>query len=337
MSTGSPPLDNTYNSDHYRNHESNYFRDDLEERQMQTSDTPRVLVLGATGRTGAAVVRTLEETSGQAIPVRASRDRGTVERWLEEGKEAVRIDLDDADTFPAALEGIDRIFLMAGYTSSMNHQAKTLVDAAEDAGVSFLVHLGVFSDGRSTDPHFTWHELVERYIAGSKLAWANVHPHVFMENLLTINRLRDGQLVWPMGDKQVGWIANDDIAAVAAKILAEGPKTHAGNDYYLSTDLLNGAQVAEVLTAALGRKIPAQVLTPNDLLRMIEAGLDVAPANMDAAYAASTLIWARQTYEGRMDYSAVTTSTVQDLLGREPINLASWATAHRQELLSQLP
>jgi NAD(P)H dehydrogenase (quinone) len=303
---------------------------------MQNANTPRVLVLGATGRTGAAVVKTLEATPGQAVPVRASRSETTVEQWIKEGKEAVRIDLDDPDTFPAALEGIDRVFLMTGYTSAMNHQTKTLVDAAEDAGVSFVVHLGVFSDKRSTDPHFAWHELVERYIAGSKLAWANVHPHVFMENLLGINRLRDGRLVWPMGDKQVGWIANDDIAAVVAKVLAEGPDRHAGKDYYLSTDLLNGAQVAEVLTAALGREIPAQVLTPDDLLRMIEAGLGVAPANMDAAYAASTLIWARQTFEGRMDYSALTTSTVQDLLGREPIHLAAWATAHRRELLDQL-
>jgi uncharacterized protein YbjT (DUF2867 family) len=304
---------------------------------MPNTDTPRVLVLGATGRIGSVVFETLEATPGQAVPVRASRDSATVEQWIKEGKEGVRIDLDDADTFPGALEGVDRMFLMTGYTSSMNHQTKTLVDAAEDAGVGFVVHLGVFSDGRSTDPHFAWHELVERYIAGSELAWANVHPHVFMENLLGINRLREGQLVWPMGDKQVGWIAGGDIAAVAAKVLAEGPDTHAGKDYYLSTDLLNGAQVAEVLTAALGREIPAQVLTPDDLLRMIEAGVSVAPAGMDAAYAASTLIWARQTYEGRMDYSAVTTSTVQDLLGREPIHLASWATAHRQELLDQLP
>ncbi|MET8331674.1 NmrA family NAD(P)-binding protein [Streptomyces sp. NPDC005181] len=303
---------------------------------MRNTDIPRVLVLGATGRTGAAVVKTLEATPGQAVPVRASRSKATVEQWIKEGKEAVRIDLDDPDTFPGALEGIDRVFLMTGYTSAMNHQTKTLVDAAEDADVSFVVHLGVFSDKRSTDPHFAWHELVERYIAGSKLAWTNVHPHVFMENLLGINRLRDGQMVWPMGDKQVGWVANDDIAVVVAKVLAEGPETHAGKDYYLSADLLNGAEVAEVLAAALGREIPALVLTPDDLQRMIDAGLDTAPANMDAAYAASTLIWAQQTYEGRFDYSAVTTSTVQDLLGREPIHLGSWATAHRQDLLDQL-
>lgn len=308
-----------------------------EERRMRNTGTLRVLVLGATGFTGSAVAMALEAMPGRAVTVRASRDRATVKQWLKEGREAVQIDLDDPDTFPAALKGIDRVFLMTGYTSAMNHQTKTLVDAAEDAGVSFLVHLGVFSDGRSTDPHFAWHELVERYIVGSKLAWANVHPHVFMENLLTINRLRDGQMVWPMGDKQVGWIANDDIAAVAAKVLAEGPGMHAGKDYFLSTDLLNGAQVAEVLTAVLGQKIPAHVLTPADLLHMIEAGEDITPATMDAAYAASTLTWVRQTYEGRMRYSAVTTSTVQDLLGREPIHLSSWASAHRQELLNQLP
>jgi uncharacterized protein YbjT (DUF2867 family) len=304
---------------------------------MQNTDTLRVLVLGATGRTGSAVAKALETIPGRAVAVRASRDRASVERWLKEGKEAVHIDLDDPDTFPGALGGIDRVFLMAGYTSAMNYQTKTLVDAAEDAGVSFLVHLGVFSDGRSTDPHFTWHELVERYISGSKLAWANLHPHVFMENLLTINRLRDGQMVWPMGDKRVGWIANDDVAAVAAKVLAEGPEAHAGKDYFLSTDLLNGTQVAEVLRVALGREILTQVLTPDDLLRMVEAGVSVAPSNMDAAYAASTLTWVRQTYEGRMDYSAVTTSTARDLLGREPIHFSSWASAHREELLAQFP
>ncbi|HTF51803.1 MAG TPA: NmrA family NAD(P)-binding protein [Pseudonocardia sp.] len=309
----------------------------VEEKPMWSTNTPRVLVLGATGRTGATVVQELEAIPGRVVPVRASRGRATVERWLQEGKEAVQIDLDDPDSFAAALEGIDRVFLMSGYTSSMNHQTKTLVDAAEDAGVSFLVHLGVFGNGRSTDPHFAWHELVERYIAGSKLAWANVHPHVFMENLLTINRLREGQMVWPMGDKQVGWIASDDIAAVAATVLVEGPETHAGKDYWLSTDVLNGAQVAEILSTALGRKIPALILTPDDMQRMVEAGESIAPSSMDAAYAASTLIWARQTYEGRMGYSAVTTSTVQDLVGREPTHLGSWATAHRQELLDQLP
>ena len=79
--------------------------------------------------------------------------------WKDEGKAAVRIDLDDPLSFPAALAGVDRLFLMTGYTIHMVHQMKTITEAAVDAGVSFIVHLGVFGNGRSTDPRFAWHEL----------------------------------------------------------------------------------------------------------------------------------------------------------------------------------
>jgi len=42
-----------------------------------------------------------------------------------------------------------------------------------------------------------------------------------------------------MGDKRVGWIAGDDLAAVSALVLAEGPEKHAGKQYWLSTEVLN--------------------------------------------------------------------------------------------------
>ena len=298
--------------------------------------TPRVLVIGSSGRTGAAAAAALDAASERVTPVRASRNPETVALWLKQGKQAIYLDLDDPDTFPAALEGIDRVFLMAGYTAAMTEQAKTMVDAAEDAGVSFIVHLGVFGDGRSTDAHFAWHEMVERYIKGSTLAWANVHPHVFMENLLTVNRLQHGSFAWAAGDRPVGWVAGDDIAAVAAKVLTEGPDIHAGKDYFLSTDLLDANAVAAAISRALEREIPALILTPDDLRNLVEAGQVELPSYYDAAYAASALNWLQQTYDGRMDYSAVTTNTVRELLGREPIHLTDWALAHRHELLDQL-
>jgi uncharacterized protein YbjT (DUF2867 family) len=298
--------------------------------------TPRVLVIGSSGRTGAAVAAALDGTSESVTAVRASRNPETVALWVEQGKQAVYLDLDDPDTFPPALAGIGRVFLMAGYTAAMTEQAKTMVDAAEDAGVSFIVHLGVFGNGRSTDAHFAWHEMVERYIKGSTLAWANVHPHVFMENLLTVNRLQHGSFAWAAGDRPVGWVAGDDIAAVAAKVLIEGPDVHAGKDYYLSTDLLSANAVAAALSRVLEREIPALILTPDDMRNLVETGQVAAPSFYDAAYAASALNWLQQTYDGRMDYSAVTTTTVRDLLGREPIHLTDWALAHQRELLDQL-
>ena len=298
--------------------------------------SPRVLVIGSSGRIGAGVAAALGDASERVTAVRASRNPETVALWQKQGKQAVSLDLDDPDTFPPALEGIDRVFLMAGYTAAMTEQAKTMVDAAEDAGVSFVVHLGVFGNGRSTDAHFAWHEMVERYIKGSTLAWANVHPHVFMENLLTVNRLQHGAFAWAAGDRPVGWVAGDDIAAVAAKVLIEGPDVHAGKDYFLSTDLLNADAVAAALSRVLEREIPALILTPDDMRNLVEAGQVAAPSFYDAAYAASALNWLQQTYDGRMNYSAVTTTTVRDLLGREPIHLTDWALAHRHELLDQL-
>jgi len=118
-----------------------------------------------------------------------------------------------------------------------------------------------------------WHELVERYIKGSTLQWANLHPHVFMENLLTVNRLQGGAFVWAAGDRPVGWVAGDDVAAVAAKVLAQGPAVHAGHDYYMSTDLLNANDVAAALSTALDRTIPAVILRPQDLVALIDIAI----------------------------------------------------------------
>src|ERR1700730_1558056 len=103
------------------------------------NEPPRVLVTGASGKVGGAVARALDDTHGEVIAVRASRSRKTVEKWEQQGMRAVYLDLDDPETFPAALEGIDRVFLSAGYTSAMNEQGKTLVDAGEGAGGNVMV------------------------------------------------------------------------------------------------------------------------------------------------------------------------------------------------------
>src|SRR5690348_2947439 len=119
---------------------------------------PRILILGSTGRTGKAVIGELMRRSDSVQIVYSSRNRAQIDAWRREGKDAVFLDLNNARTFAAALTGIDRLFLATGYTVEMVHQSKTIVDAATDAGLQFIVHLGIFGNGRTTNPHFTWHE-----------------------------------------------------------------------------------------------------------------------------------------------------------------------------------
>jgi NAD(P)H dehydrogenase (quinone) len=299
---------------------------------QSTSKKPRILILGSTGRTGKAVIAELERRSDSVVY--SSRNRAQVDVWRQEGKDAVFLDLNDARTFPDALTGIDRLFLATGYTVEMVHQSKTIVDTAADAGLQFIVHLGIFGNGRATDPHFAWHEMVERYIEGSGVAWSHIHPHFFMDNLLTSVPVVNGRFYWFMGDKRVGWIAADDLAAVSAQVLAEGPQKHASKQYWLSTEVMNGVEAAAEIAEGLGQPVESVVLTPDDLVAQITSGAMQMPSYVEANYGTSMLEWVRQTYDGRMDFAATTTTTVEDLTGRKPLTLREWVVRYRDSVFA---
>jgi hypothetical protein len=103
----------------------------------------------------------------------------------------------------------------------------------------------------------------------------------------------------------------------------------------MSTDVLSGGQIADVLAKALGRPITAQLITPTDLARLAQTGQASLPSFMDPAYADGVFQGLVQTHDGRMDHSAVTTTTIEDLLGRPPVHLEEWATLNREALLGR--
>src|SRR5258707_14130139 len=107
--------------------------------------------------------------------------------------------------------------------------------------------------------------MVERYIEGSGVAWTPLHPHFFMDNLLAAAPVVDGKLYWFMGQQAVGWVAPEDVAAVGAKVLADGPERHGGDQYWLSTDFLNGTQAAPEISKRRALSLRANVLNPHDL------------------------------------------------------------------------
>ena len=77
------------------------------------------------------------------------------------------------------------------------------------------------------------------------------------------------------------------------------------------------------IAQALGQKVECVVMTPDDLAALIASGALQPPPNIEANYAASMLEWARQTYDGRMDFAAVTTPTVEDLSGSQTLDPAN--------------
>ena len=74
----------------------------------------------------------------------------------------------------------------------------------------------------------------------------------------------------------------------------------------------------------------------DDLSRLMTdaAGLADGARREAQTFAKSQLERVHQSFDGRMDYSVVATSTVQDLLGRPALTLREWAPRHREALLA---
>jgi NAD(P)H dehydrogenase (quinone) len=96
------------------------------------SKKPTVLILGSTGQIDKLVVKHLEQNNDVQLRL-CSRREAAVEDFRKQGKEAVKLDLDDPSTIALALAGVDRAFLLTGYNVAMLTQSKTFVDAAKKA------------------------------------------------------------------------------------------------------------------------------------------------------------------------------------------------------------
>lgn len=282
---------------------------------------PVVLVIGTTGQVGTRILKEFDRDPGDVHVRYAARKPEQVDQLRAEGRDAVRLDLDDPSTFAHGLHGVDRVYLLTGYTVAMLTQSKTLVDAAVKAGVTHIVHQGVFANWDVTDPHFVWHQLIERYIEGSGLQWTHLHPNVFLDGLAAEISASGGSFSVYWGDRRVGWIAAQDIAAVATTVLRQGPARHGGKEYWLSTEVASGPEAAAIFSEALGREVQCSVHGPEEFLASITSrGLTV-----ECWYAEAGVEFTRQVIDGRMGYIGTVRDDVEFVTGRPSTSLRAWA------------
>jgi len=297
---------------------------------MTTNHSPLIFLMGVTGQTGRHILEDFDKNPGNArirIGVRKQED---LERLRSEGRDAVLFDLDDPRTLGPALCGVDRLNILTGYTIAMTHQTKWLVDAAKKAGVKHIVNQGVFANADCTDSKFSWFALVECYIEASGIAWTHLHPNMFMDGMLNVSPPTGGSFPVYWGEQRVGYIAIEDIAAVTAKVLRDGPEQHASKNYYLSTEAMNGPELAAILSEVLGRPITCDVRHPSDMEAKIKAG----GLKVEDWYARSSVEFCTQLADGRLGYFGTVRDDMPYLLGRPGKSFREWATAHRAELIA---
>jgi uncharacterized protein YbjT (DUF2867 family) len=209
---------------------------------------PRVLVLGATGKTGSRVVSTLRN---RAISVRAAARSGA----------DIVFDWSDRDSYAPAVESIDRVYLMAPVLrTDFAADVSAFLDAAEAAGVEHVTFLSAYGMEHAPD-HVATRAVELDLIGRSRLHHTILRPAWFMQNFSeTFLRPMNGAIVVPTGDGAEAFIDVEDIAAVAANALAD-PTAHSGAAYSLTgPQALTVADAAAIISRATARPLVHQDL-----------------------------------------------------------------------------
>jgi NAD(P)H dehydrogenase (quinone) len=293
---------------------------------MTIKKNPKILITGATGQVGSKTVDFLLQEKDIEI-VAAIRSPEKAAAFTAKSIATVILDFDDESTHLPALKGIDRVFVITGYTVDMLRQSKALLDNAKKAGVQHVVHLGACGRDDTTVAHWAWHQFVERYIEWSGFSFTHLRPETFMQNVLSYGgekTIKNGVIHAFVQDARLSWVDVDDVAQVAALALAN-PELHGGQTYRLGYDALSFGQLAELMTAIVGQPFRYEPLAPEVFLgAMRSAGAEMAYMNCVydhwKRYAAGTIPGADDTFDN-----------FPVLTGKQPTRWAEFIQRHKVE------
>jgi uncharacterized protein YbjT (DUF2867 family) len=280
-----------------------------------------ILVTGATGNAGGAVVRAL---LGAGERVRGLVRGGADRSRLPAGVEVVTGDLDEPGTLRAPLRDVRAVFMLGGHRGIPGALAEM-----RKAGVERVVRLSSSAapDGDSSNAIARYHIVSEHAVRESGVPFTFIQPNAFMSNTFRwIPQLLVGDVIRaPFARVRAAMIDPDDVGDVAA--LALTSTGHEGRAYRLSgPESLLPADCVAVLAAVLGRELRLEAQTDADARAEMSAAMP--PEYVEAFF--------RFYAGGDLDESEVL-ATVQDLTGRRPRRFEQWAIAHADRFRAAAP
>ena len=235
-----------------------------------------ILVTGATGRQGGAVIRHLLPKGWRVRALTRDTGSSAAKTLAREGVEVMRGDLEDPRSLQPAARGVYGIYSVQDFWSvgarREVQQGKNLADAAKSGGVEHFVYSSVGGAERNSGiDHWESKWEVEKYIRKLGLPATMLRPAAFMENYyidqVEIGILK-GKLMDPIrANKPYQTIATDDIGAFVA-LAFDRPQHFIGLELEIAGSELTNPQAAQVFSRVLGRPVKFQKL-PMPMVRLI--------------------------------------------------------------------
>jgi len=235
-----------------------------------------VLITGATGRQGGAVVRHMLPKGWKLRALTRDPKSHASQSLARQGVEVVQGDLEDPASIARAAAGAYGIYSVQDFWAvgarREVQQGKNVADAAKKAGVKHFVYSSAGGAERNTGiPHFDSKWEVEKHIRSLALPATMIRPVAFMETYyidqVEIGILK-GKLADPIrGDKPYQTIATDDIGAFVA-LAFDRPTEFIGKELEIAGSELTNLEAVKVFSRVLGKPVKFQKL-PLLLVRLI--------------------------------------------------------------------
>jgi NAD(P)H dehydrogenase (quinone) len=276
-----------------------------------------ILITGAGGKTGKAVVKALAK-KGARVRALIRRAEHAAELQSAGAAEISVGSFEDAGALARAAAGVEAIYHICPNVSREEvAYARAVAAAAQANGVKRFVYHSVLHPQIEAMPHHWQKMLTEEMLFAAGLDLTILQPTAYMQNILGAWRVVEAEGVlrvpYPV-ETRISLVDLDDIAEVAALVLTQDG--HAGATYELvGTQPLSQAEVAAAIGVAIERDVRAEA-------ESISTWETRARAGGMGDYERATLVAMFRYYAS---HGLVGNSrTLRSLLGRAPTDLAGF-------------
>ena len=222
-----------------------------------------ILVTGATGRQGGAVIKHLLRNNMPVKALSRTPDSFSSQVLISNAIQVVKGDMGDPGSLFQAMRDCFAVYSIQNFfeygAEREIRYGKNMAEAAKKAGISHFVYSSVCNaDDHTGVPHFETKFIIEKYIQQIGLPATILRPVKFMENYY-IAQVFKGILGGKLFDsikagKKHQMIAADDIGSCVAETFIH-PEKFIGRTIELAGDELNNEQIAITMSRVLGKNI----------------------------------------------------------------------------------
>ncbi len=233
-----------------------------------TDVTDKIIVSGASGQLGRAVVQDL---LARGVPAKnlilVSRTPDSLQDFAKLGASTRFGDFSKPESLPAAYAGGKRMLLISiGFSNVPRPQAqKRAIDAAVAAGVRQIAYTSYVSIGGGDYSGIAAdHYQTEENLKKSGAQWTFLRNSIYMDQLLpqAAKMLAEGRAVVPANEFKIGYVTRADCAAAAAAAIST--PGHENKAYDITgSELIGIRDIAAAASAATGKPIAVSDADPN--------------------------------------------------------------------------